>query len=310
MGGRDRDRVGRDDWPAAGRRCPGWPCCLPRSSPSAARSPSTMSGSSSIGSPARRLHRPGRRRRHARSAEGADPAPAAGALRRAGMVAVGRFARRLEPAGLAGDGGHLSRRFRPPRAAAVAVAPAVPHERRRPAPSARRSRPGRGDRAHDPRRPCRRVRRDADLCGSARRARARPDGARDPPDGRARAAPPRAFRGLAAPSAGCGRRCCTRYGRSPAMRSAPRRRCWASAPRWPARSRSKRSSTSITAARPTASPMQTPRSGRRSSSFRADEIEHRETALAHGAADAPGYDLLSAAIGTASRLAIRIATWL
>ncbi len=45
-------------------------------------------------------------------------------------------------------------------------------------------------------------------------------------------------------------------------------------------------------------------------SFRADEIEHREMALAHGAADAPGYDLLSAAIGTASRLAIRIATWL
>ncbi len=38
--------------------------------------------------------------------------------------------------------------------------------------------------------------------------------------------------------------------------------------------------------------------------FRADEAEHRETGLAHGAEDAPGYPLLSAAVKTGSRLAI------
>ncbi len=38
--------------------------------------------------------------------------------------------------------------------------------------------------------------------------------------------------------------------------------------------------------------------------FRADELEHRDTGLAHGAGDAPGYEALSAAIKTGSRLAI------
>lgn len=38
--------------------------------------------------------------------------------------------------------------------------------------------------------------------------------------------------------------------------------------------------------------------------FRADECEHRDTALAHGAEDAPGYPALSAAIKAGSRLAI------
>ncbi|MDA0662300.1 MAG: demethoxyubiquinone hydroxylase family protein [Proteobacteria bacterium] len=38
--------------------------------------------------------------------------------------------------------------------------------------------------------------------------------------------------------------------------------------------------------------------------YRADEVEHRETALAHGAAEAPAYPVLSAAVKSASRLAI------
>ena len=38
--------------------------------------------------------------------------------------------------------------------------------------------------------------------------------------------------------------------------------------------------------------------------FREDEIEHRDTALAHGAQQAPGYQPLTAAIKRASRLAI------
>jgi len=42
--------------------------------------------------------------------------------------------------------------------------------------------------------------------------------------------------------------------------------------------------------------------------FRADELEHRDTALKHGAADTPGYPLLSAAIKTGSRLAIWLST--
>ena len=38
--------------------------------------------------------------------------------------------------------------------------------------------------------------------------------------------------------------------------------------------------------------------------FRADENEHRDTALAHGAQDAPGYSLMSAGIKAGCRLAI------
>jgi len=38
--------------------------------------------------------------------------------------------------------------------------------------------------------------------------------------------------------------------------------------------------------------------------FRADEVEHRDTALAHGAEQAPAYPLLSRAIKAGSRLAI------
>src|SRR5581483_7522119 len=40
--------------------------------------------------------------------------------------------------------------------------------------------------------------------------------------------------------------------------------------------------------------------------FRTDEIAHRETALAHGAEDAPGYRFLSAAIRAGCRLAIKL----
>lgn len=42
--------------------------------------------------------------------------------------------------------------------------------------------------------------------------------------------------------------------------------------------------------------------------FRADELEHRDTALKHGAAETPGYPLLSAAIKTGSRIAIWLST--
>jgi ubiquinone biosynthesis monooxygenase Coq7 len=42
--------------------------------------------------------------------------------------------------------------------------------------------------------------------------------------------------------------------------------------------------------------------------FRADEVAHKETALAHGAAEAPAYEALSAAIKAATRLAIRLST--
>jgi ubiquinone biosynthesis monooxygenase Coq7 len=38
--------------------------------------------------------------------------------------------------------------------------------------------------------------------------------------------------------------------------------------------------------------------------FRADELQHRDLALEHGAAEAPGYELIAAAVKTGSRLAI------
>ncbi len=42
--------------------------------------------------------------------------------------------------------------------------------------------------------------------------------------------------------------------------------------------------------------------------FRADEIAHRDAAIAHGAKETPGYDLLTAAVKTGSRLAIWLST--
>ena len=42
--------------------------------------------------------------------------------------------------------------------------------------------------------------------------------------------------------------------------------------------------------------------------FRAEEIEHRDTALAAGAEQTPGYEALSAAIKAGSRLAIWLST--
>jgi 3-demethoxyubiquinol 3-hydroxylase len=42
--------------------------------------------------------------------------------------------------------------------------------------------------------------------------------------------------------------------------------------------------------------------------FRRDEIEHRDVALAHGASEAPGHAILSAAIKAGSRLAIWLST--
>jgi len=43
-------------------------------------------------------------------------------------------------------------------------------------------------------------------------------------------------------------------------------------------------------------------------SFRADELRHRDAALEHGAAETPGYELISAAIKAGSRLAIWLST--
>lgn len=42
--------------------------------------------------------------------------------------------------------------------------------------------------------------------------------------------------------------------------------------------------------------------------FRQDELGHRDEGLAHGAAEAPGYELLTAGIKAASRLAIWLST--
>jgi len=43
-------------------------------------------------------------------------------------------------------------------------------------------------------------------------------------------------------------------------------------------------------------------------SFRADEIAHRDLAIAQGAEESPGYDLISAVVKTGSRLAIWLST--
>ena len=43
-------------------------------------------------------------------------------------------------------------------------------------------------------------------------------------------------------------------------------------------------------------------------SFRDDELAHRETAIAHGAEDTPGYDLIGAAVKAGSRIAIWLST--
>ncbi|MBN8898321.1 MAG: demethoxyubiquinone hydroxylase family protein, partial [Rhodospirillales bacterium] len=40
--------------------------------------------------------------------------------------------------------------------------------------------------------------------------------------------------------------------------------------------------------------------------FRAEELEHRDIGLAHGAEQAPGYRLLSAAIKAGCKVAIRL----
>jgi ubiquinone biosynthesis monooxygenase Coq7 len=43
-------------------------------------------------------------------------------------------------------------------------------------------------------------------------------------------------------------------------------------------------------------------------SFRNDELAHREIAIAHGAEDTPGYDLIAAAVKAGSRIAIWLST--
>ena len=47
-----------------------------------------------------------------------------------------------------------------------------------------------------------------------------------------------------------------------------------------------------------------PELGRTIAEFHADELQHRDLALQHGATGAPGYELIAAAVKTGSRLAI------
>jgi ubiquinone biosynthesis monooxygenase Coq7 len=42
--------------------------------------------------------------------------------------------------------------------------------------------------------------------------------------------------------------------------------------------------------------------------FRDDELAHRNVALTHGAAESPGYDVISALVKTGSRIAIWLST--
>jgi 3-demethoxyubiquinol 3-hydroxylase len=42
--------------------------------------------------------------------------------------------------------------------------------------------------------------------------------------------------------------------------------------------------------------------------FRDDEIGHRDVAIAHGAKETPGYDLISGAVRAGSRIAIWLST--
>ena len=105
---------------------------------------------------AQRLHRSAGCCYDGGRAEGAAVAAAAGALRRAGLVAVGDLARRLEPGRLDRHGRGLHCGF----SAAAAGGPAsagASHERQRPASAARRSGIGGRDRAHLARRSRRRV---------------------------------------------------------------------------------------------------------------------------------------------------------
>src|SRR4029077_1159302 len=65
-------------------------------------------------------HRGRHRGRYGRGVEGAHPRPDAGALRRAGVVAMGHFARRVEPVGLPGDGRRMLRCLLAPSCTAAA----------------------------------------------------------------------------------------------------------------------------------------------------------------------------------------------
>ena len=252
-----------------------------------------------------------RRRRHGRGVEGADPAPAAGALRRGAVVARGGF---RWPAGTCS-----------PRWSWPASASPVFAHRGAPLAAVRRG-SGMSDarRAPPARRPRRRPMKSRACCGSitpasigaariyrgpARRARTRPRAAGEIRHmAEAGEPPPRPVRDIAARAAGpadpaapavvCRRLCARRRDRAP--RRARRdglhgrgrgghRRALPRPGRLPRRRRSRRCGSTIL-------------------SFRDDEFAHRDTALAHGAEETPGYDLIGAAVKTGSRLAIWLST--
>ena len=103
---------------------------------------------------------------------------------------------------------------------------------------------------------------------------------------------------------GCARRCCSRCGKWPASRSAPQPPCFRNGRRWPAPTPSKPKSTAITASSSTTLGDSDPELAADIANFRAEELEHRDTAREHGAADTIGYPLLTAAIRAGCRLAI------
>ena len=181
----------------------------------------------------------------------------------------------------------------------------APHERHAARParrSVRRARRG----AHAAGRPCRRVRRGADLCRPARGAAAQRHGTGAARDAGAGAAAPRpvrrpdrrppgaADRHAAAVAPG---RLRTRRG----DRGAGRR-----ARQWPAPWRSRKRSTRTMQTRSRRWTTARASCAIRSTKFRDDELQHRDIGLEHGAEQAPGYRLLSAAIKAGCRVAIRI----
>ena len=77
-------------------------------------------------------------------------------------------------------------------------------------------------------------------------------------------------------------------------------------PRWPALSRSRKPSTRTIPRQLEAMDETEPDLRRTVEKFRAEELEHRDIALEHGAEQAPGYRLLSRAIKAGCRAAIAI----
>ena len=180
------------------------------------------------------------RSRYARGLEGANPASAAGALRRAGMVAVGYFARRLEPVCVpdhdrlclrpfCGFGGLGAGRVAPRNGLSGAVRHRLPGDRPSEEEFARMLRVDHAGEYGA----TRIYEGQLDVLGRRRAAGVIRQMAE---------AEKRHLVGskLCCKKGGCGRHCFTRCGILPDMRSAPRPRCSASRRRWRVRSRSRR----------------------------------------------------------------------